>query len=224
MKSKIKTMLIWSALSVLLAGLGVGLVMKVFTQYLFYEIYHVSETVLAVPVDREVEPDSVYEECFVPQSDYLKSISININQLATQELNENLSDYRIQAILKDASGKVVREAGYTVRAADVRERIYCQFSFETLVNPGEQYRLVLVFPKDQTVSVTFGNAEGHPTEHVTLTASGSVVEDAMYVRYIYGTYSKKLLLLWFLVFFLIGYWLCQGLSERGCKTTKVCEN
>lgn len=202
-----------SALSVLLAGLGVGLVYKVFTQYLFYEIYNVSETVMAAPVDWEVAAGAQYEEYFVPQSDYLKSISINVNQTATLELNDAPEDYRIQAVLKDASGKVVREAGYMVKATDVRERIYCQFNFETWVKAGQQYQLALVFPENQKVSVTFGGETGHPAEHVALNTAGNEIAEAMFVRYIYGTYSKKLLLLWFMVIFVTGYWLCQGVSE-----------
>lgn len=213
MKSKLKLMLILSALSVLLAGLGVGLIYKVFTKYLFYEIYNVSETVMTAPTDWEVAAGAQYEEYFVPQSDYLKSISININQTATLKLNDNPQNYHIQAILKDASGKVVKEAGYTVKATDVRERIYCQFSFETWVKAGQQYQLSLVFPENQQVSVTFGGETGHPAEHVALKAAENEIADAMFVRYIYGTYSKKLLLLWFMVFFLTGYWLCQGVSD-----------
>ena len=213
MKSKFKSMLILSALSVLLAGLGIGLVYKVFTQYLFYEIYNVSETVMAAPVDWEVAAGAQYEEYFVPQSNYLKSISINVNQTATLELNDTPQDYRIQAILKDASGKKVKEAGYTVKATDVRERIYCQFSFEKWVKAGQQYQLSLVFPENQKVSVTFGGETGHPAEHVALKESENEITEAMFVRYIYGTYSKKLLVLWFMVFFVTGYWLCQGVSE-----------
>lgn len=213
MKSKLKSMLIMSALSVLIAGFGMSLIYKVFTQYLFYEIYNVSETVMAAPMDWEVEAGAQYEECFVPQSDYLKSISINVNQTATLELNDTPEDYRIQAVLKDDSGKIVKEAGYTVRATDVRERIYCQFHFETWVKPGQPYQLSVIFPENQKVSVTFGGETGHPAEHVTLNAAGNEIAEAMFVRYIYGTYSKKLLLLWFMVFFVIGYWLCQSVAE-----------
>ena len=215
-----------SALSVLIAGLGVGLIYKVFAQYLFYEIYNVSETVMAAPVDWEVAAGAQYEEYFVPQSDYLKSISINVNQTATLELNDTPENYRIQAVLKEDSGKIVKEAGYMVKATDVRERIYCQFNFETWVEAGQQYQLALVFPENQKVSVTFGGETGHPAEHVALNAAGNEIAEAMFVRYIYGTYSKKLLLLWFMVFFVTGYWLCQGVSEclsqsRPQEKTKV---
>lgn len=219
MKSKLKTMLILSVFAIVVAGFGTALVYKVFSQYLFYEIYNVSESIMTTPQDREITAGTQYDEYFIPQSDYIKTIGININQVATLELNDNPESYRIIGILKDETGATIKETCYTIKAEDVRERIYCRFNFETWVKTGRQYRLSIVFPQNQNVSVTFGGDTGHPAEHVALRADGSEIAEAMYLQFIYGTYSKKILLLWFMVFFLTAYWIGQIIWEM---KTKVC--
>lgn len=213
MKNALKRILILSAFSVLTAILGTLLIYKVFPQYLCYEVYDVSEGNVTSYEDRKVLAGEQYEVIFVPQKEYIKNIAININQSLTAGEMEHSQPYEIAATLTDGQGKVLTEDTYVIKKSDVRTRIYCDFVVEKWIKPEEQYLLTIRFPNENSVYATFIGQDACSAEHISLQKNGELCNDILYMRYVYGTYSKKILVLWFAVFFVIFYWIGEAVTS-----------
>lgn len=200
-----------SVISLAVGILGSWIVYRFLPQYLCYVVYDVSTSDASAHEDREIAPGAQYDEYFVPRNSYIKSIEINLNAAAKGE-KEGMNGEAVTGILRDENGKILSERRYTVEADDVRKQIYCEFAFETWVRTDRQYQLSLRFPDQEGIVVTFAS-EGGCDEHVVLWENGTETEDALYMRYVYGAYSKKLLLMWFLAFFVSAYWLGECLMS-----------
>ncbi len=222
MKNTLKRILILSAISLLIALVGTLLIYKVFPQYLCYEVYDVHEGNVTSYEDRKVLPGEQYEVAFIPQMEYIKSIAINVNQSLTAGEISHTQPYEITATLTDGQGKVLTEDTYVIEKNDVRTRIYCDFVVEKWMKPEEQYLLTIRFPNENSVYATFIGQDACSEEHISLQKNGELCNDALYMRYVYGTYSKKILVLWFAVFFLISYWL--GNAVTSCKRRSTAQN
>ncbi|MDE6926873.1 MAG: hypothetical protein K2P59_16780 [Acetatifactor sp.] len=199
----IKKILGISLISLAVGILGAWGVYRILPRYLCYIVYDVSASDAPEHGDREIAPGTRFDEFFVPRNAYMKSIEINLNAAAKGE-KEGMNGRAVTGILRDESGKILSEKTYTVREDDTREQFYCEFAFETWVRTDRQYQLTLCFPDREGIVVTF-DQEGGCDEHRALWENGAETADALYMRFVYGTYSKKLLLLWFLAFFVSAY-------------------
>ena len=163
-----------------------------FPQYLCYAVFAVNTSDLYQKEDRDIYPGAKFVEYFSPQSNYLTGIGINV-------LRENREDVVVGRLLDDRQ-RVLAESQFTL------QDVSYEFEFNKWVKPGERYLLEIVFPEENenAITTTFGPVDIGPNEHVALYVGDNQMEEALYTRYIYGTYSKKLLAFWFLVFFLCG--------------------
>ncbi|MCM1113592.1 MAG: hypothetical protein NC399_10105 [Muribaculum sp.] len=219
MKNSVKTMLILSVISLAAGLLGSGIVYRFLPRYLCYVVYDVSASDSSAHEDREIAPGAQYDEYFTPRSSYIKSIEINLNAVAKGE-KAGMDGGAVTGILRDENGKVLSKKQYTVSGEDVRRQLYCEFPFETWVRTDRQYRLSLSFPEKEGIVVTF-DPDGGCAEHVALWENGAETQDALYMRYVYGAYSKKLLLMWFLAFFVSAYFLGEcavGFRRGRCES------
>lgn len=208
MKNSLKILTVLLAFSLITASVGTFAVYQFFPQYLCYAVYDVHESNLDQRQDKAVEPGSRFSEYFTPQNSYLKSMVFNAGRIVSQEeqeaddANGNLGDF-VDGKLLDSSGKILAES--KIMLTDIRENTFCTFNFETWVDTGQQYELSIVFPDSQDLMITFGSEDSGPSEHNVLMINGAESKDNLYLQYVYGSYSKKLLLFWFLIFFLSAY-------------------
>lgn len=166
---------------------------RFFPQYLCYYVYDVSENNLYRTAEKEMFPGMFLTESFIPQYHYLTGIKIELGR----EDNDNM----IIGRLLDGQGKIMAENRFTLRDMEYK------FSFNKWVDPGQEYQLEIIFPEQNqgSVTVTFGSGDSGSEEHENSYINGTLSEDALYIRYIYGTYSRKLLAFWLIVLFLGGF-------------------
>ena len=182
-------------------------VYQFFPKFLCYVVYDVHESDLQEQWDRIISNEE-YIETFTPTNSYIKTIAISIT---TQKGDEEYEGY-VVGRLTDGRGKLIAQDKYLLSAGMSHE--YCEFEIEKWVTPGEEYQFCLVFPEEENVSVTFCAADAGPAEHVNLQGKQQSETRNMYLRYIYGTYSKKLLAIWLLVFFIGAYLLTEQLIYK----------
>lgn len=208
MKNSLKILTGLMVFSLITALLGTFVVYRFFPQYLCYAVYDVHESNLYQKQDKAVEPGSLFSEYFTPQNSYLKSMVLNVSRTSSQEEKEaddargNLGDF-VDGQLLDSSGKILAES--KIMLTDIQENTFCTFSFETWVDTGQQYQLSVSFPESPDLMITFGAEDSGPSEHNALMINGTESKDNLYLQYVYGSYSKKLLLFWFLILFLSAY-------------------
>ena len=207
MRNKLMQILKLTCVSCVAALLCTFCIYKFFPQYLCYIVYDVHESQLYEKEDKLVEANAQYTETFVSTSPYIKAIAFNL-----KERDENaVTGKYIEGKLIDSSGKILAVEQYQLKESIVD--IYCEFPFEQWVVPGEAYQFVINFPDCEDVYVTFGPGDVGPAEHIKLTCNGNSMSQNLYLRYIYGQYSKKLLVMWFLVFFISAYMLGELLGN-----------
>ncbi len=207
MKNKLKDIIILCIASGVISVVCTLGVYYLFPQYLCYTTYDVHASDLQGKEEKSVA-GAEYVETFIPTSSYLKNIAISVT---TDKSDESYEEY-VVGKLTDASGKVIARDSCELSAGMSLE--YCEFNIEKWVTPGEEYQLLLDFPEREDVYVTFCAADAGPDEHVKLEGGLSDAEN-MYMRYIYGTYSKKLLLIWAVVFFVGAYFLIEEVKKSG---------
>ena len=191
-------------LSLLLIGgivfsvLSTGIVYRFFPQYLCYTVYDVSEGNLYQKEELEMSSGSLLTERFVPTNDYMIGIDIGVKREENaNEFNEN----ELIGRLSDDHGRTIAESSFTVRDVEYR------FTFHKWVEPGKEYQLDILLPEENqsAVVITFGPGDTVASEHTATYIDGASSDLSPYISYIYGTYSKKLLAFWLLVFFLCGF-------------------
>lgn len=207
MKNKIKDIIILCIVSGVISVIGTLGVYYLFPQYLCYAIYDVHASDLHGKEEKPVAGGE-YVETFIPTSPYLKNIAISV----TTEKSDEIYEEYVVGKLTDASGKVIARDSCELSAGMSLE--YCEFTVEKWVTPGEEYQLWLDFPEREDVLVTFCVTDAGPAEHVSLTGGLSDKEN-MYMRYTYGTYSKKLLAIWAVAFFVGAYFLIEEVKKSG---------
>lgn len=198
----------WRNLFLLLAGgfiFGViftGIVYRFFPRYLCYAVYDASEGSLYQAKMEGMAPGERLTECFVPRFSYLTGVDVGVNR----EDNDNVVIGR----LLDPQGKIVAESRFTLRAADYT------FSFHKWVEPGQRYQLEILFPEENrsAVMVTFGPEASGAGEHQSSYVDGEASDSIPFVRYVYGTYSRKLLAFWFMVLFLGGFMIGETILYK----------
>ena len=203
MKNKmIKRFLLLIGGSIVFSVLLTGIVYRFFPQYLCYSVYDASEGDVYQKEEAEMNAGSRLTEHFVPQNDYLMGVNIEVRR----EENDN----KIIGRLLDSQGKLIVESSFSVNDA------FYEFSFGKWVKSGQEYQLEIVLPEENrsAVMITLGPNDTSASEHRVTYIDGAVSGEALYVRYIYGTYSKKLLVYWLLVLFLCGFMIGEALLYK----------
>ena len=182
-----------------------GLVYRCLPQYLCYVVYDVCESDLYQKENREMEPGAVLVEHFVPRYRYLTGICIHVDRKSSRG-NGNIVIGR----LLDSKQRVLAESSFAP------EEPFFEFEFNRWVSTEEEYQLEIIFPEENgsAVMTTFGPEGIGPDEHRTLYVNGERTGEAVYAEYIYGTYSRKLLAFWFLIFFLGGMMIGDTVLHR----------
>lgn len=215
MKEKIKELSIKIGIVCMVSLVCTAIFYRFFPQYLCYQVMAVNESKLYDAELYEMEQGASYTEYFKPQRNYLKSIALN---LAPRKIKKGDTIYEIKALLKNKNGKIIEESVFLLE--NLYASTYCEFKIEKWVKSGEEYLLEIQFPDCEGVYVTFGPSDIGPAEHVQLTEGDTVIDENMYMRYIYGTYSKKLLAFWFVVFFISTYMLGESIAMLVKKQKK----
>ena len=197
MKSGWKGFFVLLGVSGVLAFLGAYVVYKFFPQYLCYVVYDVSEADLYEKEEKAVASGAQYTEYFVPQNAYLKSIIVSMG-VKTAKSDMDDGQY-VAASLVDEENNVLAESKLWVEASD--KLSFCEFEIERWVDSEGVYGLVLEFSDSGGVFVTFVPSDAGPQEHQRLIYENEVLGENIYLQYVYGSFSKKLLAMWFLVFF-----------------------
>lgn len=187
-------------------------------RFLCYVVYDVRESDSALIENKTVEGNAQYTEYFKPVNSYIKSIYIHVKSAKAPEDTAE----RICGTLIDRNGKIVKESFYEIENA-IRN-LYCEFPIEKWVEDGQEYQFVITFPDCDDIEITFGPCEIGPDEHVRLLYNGEEIDENIFLRYSYGTYSKKLLAMWFLVFFISSYLLGESCIKRFRDRKAVTDN
>lgn len=178
--------------ALLVGVLGTFVIYRLFPQYLCYTVQDVHASELYERQELELSEDICYTEYFAPTRDYIKSIFINLRG------NTKGDETLVSAILLREDGDVIARSSFQIE--DVHDSAFREFSIEKWVNVGQVYQLVVDFPVDAGVSVAFGPEDIGPEEHVSGELDGGKDVGVMYMQYSYGSYSRKLLVFWFLAF------------------------
>ena len=193
MKNKMRKLTLLLIGGIVFSLLFTGIIYLFFPQYLCFAVYDVSEGDLYQKEELEMHSGSRLMEHFVPWNDYLIGVNIGVKR----EENDN----EIIGRLWDNQGKMIAESGFSVRD------VAYEFMFYKWVKPGQEYQLEILLPEENqsAVIITFGPNDSGAVEHNITYIDGISSDKVLYVRYIYGTYSKKLLAFWLIVFFLCGF-------------------
>lgn len=198
----------WRNLVLLIAGgiafsvLATGIMYRFFPQYLCYAVYGVSESSLDQAEEAGMASGTRLTERFVPRYRYLTGVNIGVRREETDDV--------IIGRLLDGQGKVMAESRFALSDTEYI------FPFHKWVEPGQQYQLEILFPEDNQneVMVTFGSEVSGAEEHVMSYMEGEPLDRVLYICYIYGTYSRKLLAFWFIVLFTGGFMIGETILSR----------
>lgn len=170
---------------------------RFFPQYLCYTMQDIHASDPYERSDLGLSKGMRYTEYFTPTGDYLKSILINLR--GNVEGDETLMSW---TLLEEDSSVVAKSS---VPVGDIVDSVFYEFSIEKWVKNGQVYQFIIEIPADEGVSVTFGPADIGPEEHVNSLLNEGNDESVMYMQYSYGSYSRKLLIFWFLIFTVSAY-------------------
>lgn len=195
-KGRIFAGLVCFSLAVALAGAVV--IYRFFPRYLFRPVYLVHESGAdGVQEAKNVERNARYAEHFRPTEPYLKSLVLHMGWIGGASADRSRDMAVNMKLLRD-DGKILAESILIPETGGLR---FQEFSLERWVEPGREYSALITFPDSSDIYVTSSFQDIGPGEHSLLEIGGEAVEETLYMRYVYGTYSKKLLMLWFVAMF-----------------------
>lgn len=197
MNNKMRKLFLLIAGGFVFSLLSTGIVYRFFPQYLCYTVYDVSEGDLYQMEELEIYSGRQLTECFIPTNDYLMGADIAVER---EENNSEPNYNELIGRLLDDQGRKMAESSFSVRDINYR------FTFQEWVKLGQEYRLEITLPEENqsAVVVIFGPNDTAATEHTASYIDGELSDISPYISYIYGAYSRKLLVFWLLVFFLCG--------------------
>lgn len=194
-----------------------------FPQFLYQLTYDVHESDLYEREVREVLPGSVFTEVFTPAQPFVRAIGLHVEREST--------DDELVGRLYDESGKLIAEDSFRLRNVEYA------FDFKKRLDTDKTYRLEILVSEHNAnpVRLTFGSEDIGPEEHVSFQSSESSAEERntddmagsaprteiLYMQYIYGTYSRKLLGLWVLVFAVAGLMTAESCFAFLVKTKMI---
>lgn len=197
MNSKMRKLSLLIAGSFVFSLLSTAIVYRFFPQYLCYTVYDVSEGDLYQIEELEIYPSGHLMECFLPTNDYLMGADIAVKR---EENGSEFKDNELIGRLLDNQGRKIAESSFSVRDINYR------FTFQEWVKPGQEYRLEITLPEENQSAVVIisGPCDTAASEHTVTYIDGELSDISPYISYIYGAYSRKLLVFWLLVLFLCG--------------------
>lgn len=192
MRSRLTELIKLFIFGVIIGGVCTCILYFIFPQFLCYTVYVVTGSNLSGIENREVNPGTCLVEEFTPQYNFLTGIIISVRR-------EDSNDIIVGKLYNDRQRLLAKDQ-FTLRDTSY------EFGFYQWVTPGEKYRLEITFPEknNNAVVTTFGSEDIGTLEHISFYIDGIQRQDAFYIQYVYGAYSRKLLAFWFLVFFLGG--------------------
>ncbi len=196
MKNKIKNAILLCSGAAVFAILATIVLYQCFPQLLYTVVYDVRQSDLYEKDVIEVAPGTTYTEIFSPEQPFVQAIGIHVSRKATED--------KVIGRLYDEGGRLLGEDSFLLSDVDY------QFAFKKKLDTAKTYRLEIIFAEDNenSLMVTFGPEGIGPSEHISFQnddqSSDRSAEEILYMEYVYGTYSKKLLALWALVFFISG--------------------
>lgn len=200
MKNNCRTLASLLIFSFVIALLGAAVLYKLFPESLFKIVYIVHESggTEEERIIKNIQGNSQYIEYFHPEESYLKSIVLHMGCLGdlSQDSNRNMT---VNMKLLKNDGAVLTEKNLLLEAIEGLR--FQEISVESFVETGQEYRVLITFPDSGNLFITTSMKEIGPGEHVRLMVNGEKSEETLYMQYIYGAYSRKLLMMWFLVFF-----------------------
>ncbi|MBE5852725.1 MAG: hypothetical protein E7299_07230 [Lachnospiraceae bacterium] len=180
-------------------------------KYLCKTVYGVNESDLSQMEVIEIPAKTQFIENFVPTSKYMKSIAASF-RVQNNEANENC--YVVAKVL-DSKGNVLSESSNEVSACI--ETFDCEFEVEKWVDTSERYSFILEIPNCEGIAITCVAYEAGPNEHIELQCADNLDINNIYLRYTYGAYSKKLAVMYFLVFWISSFMIEEAIAEWKCK-------
>ena len=177
-----------------------------FPHLLYRLTYDVYESDLYESRSREVYAGESFTETFSPELPFVMAIGLNVER-------RNRTD-EIIGRLYDDSGKLIAEDSFNLIDVDYN------FSFMKRLDTDKTYKLEILISENNKnpINLTFGPEDIGPSEHISFEDSGEMSEEILYTQYIYGTYSKKLVALWMLVFAVTGLILAESVVGWSCRT------
>ncbi len=158
--------------------------------------------------DEEYKPEEShkeYQEIFIPTYNYIKNINVYIL------CNEQTVNQNVFVCLVNEKGNTIRQETFTISS---NNNIYdLVFEVEKWVSPEERYKLVLSMESTENMYVPLGLYDNKTPEHVELLADNESVESNLYLQYVYGTYSKKRLILWFIAFYISAFFIVDSCAR-----------
>lgn len=177
----------------------------VFPQYICCTVYWANASEIGAEDWENIGSGMTLAEEFIPQQKYLASINIHVGEVGKENL--------LIGKLCNAKGKVLEE--HILEA----KKGYVNFEVQRWVRTDEEYIFLLTGHEDnkEAVPVSFGGAVEGPAEHVLSRVDGVANEGNLWTQYVYNTYSKKLLALWFMAFLVVSFWImetCRSFMKR----------
>jgi hypothetical protein len=199
-KDKIKKTVGIYFFSIVFAVTATIILYEFFPQFLYKMTYDVHESNLYAKEVREVAPGEAFTETFSPQLSFLTAVGIHIVR--------ERSDDKVVGRLYDEAGKLIAEESFMLKDVDYR------FSFMRRLDTDKTYSFEIFFPEnnENSMEVTFGPEGIGPSEHISFSENGEASENIIYMQYVYGTYSKKLLALWGLMFWVAGLIIAESMK------------
>ena len=144
-----------------------------------------------------------YREIFVPSYNYI-DVYLHCEQ--------QIENYQVTVQLLNEQEKTIKKE--TVTISSQTGTYILAFEIEKWVQAGNTYKLVLSMGDTEPAFMPLCSYEYKTPEHVSLLMDNKETEDNLCLQYIYGTYSKKRLLLWLPAFYIASFYLYNILCKK----------
>ena len=194
---------------------GTMVIYKFFPKYLFHTVYMIHESGTDGEMeDKNIAGSTQYTEHFYPKLPYLKSIVLHMGSM--DEVSEEIAgNMAVDMKLLRDDGKVLAQS--SLLPEPMKGFRFQEFPMESWVESGREYRAVITFPDRSDLYITSSLTPIGPGEHAALEINGEESGETLYIQYRYGTYSKKLLAVWFAVFFMAAFMIGEYAAGKHRK-------
>ena len=177
-----------------------------FPHLLYRLTYDVYESDLYESRSREVYAGECFTQTFSPKYPFVMAIGLNVER-------KNRTD-EIIGRLYDDSGKLIAEDSFNLMDENYN------FSFMKRLDTDKTYKLEVLISENNKnpINLILGLEDTGSSEHISFEDSDEISGEILYTQYIYGTYSKKLMALWMLVFAVTGLILAESVLGWRCRT------
>lgn len=170
------------------ALLCTGILYYFFPSLICHTVYMVEEYGTDAMDEYPMQEKEIIERTFTPSGNYLKAVGIHV-ALEGAANDEKWEGLTTKAQLYQGDRRVAEGK------ESVTSNGFVEVPIEKWVDSGKAYRVVFSFETDKAINLKMG-------------------ADGIYMQSIYGSYSRKLLVLWFLAFWCIAGFFWQD-GDRG---------